>query len=61
LVFRCRCRATTRRIEDTCVDASGKLGYVQGVGAAPGAASATSSQPYAIGAFLLAGAEVAKW
>jgi rhamnogalacturonyl hydrolase YesR len=45
----------------TCVDATGKLGYVQGVGAAPGAASAGGTQPYAVGAFLLAGAEVAKW
>jgi rhamnogalacturonyl hydrolase YesR len=45
----------------TCVDATGKLGYVQGVGAAPGAATAGGTQPYAVGAFLLAGAEVAKW
>jgi rhamnogalacturonyl hydrolase YesR len=45
----------------TCVDAAGKLGYVQGVGAAPGAATAGGTQPYAVGAFLLAGAEVAKF
>jgi len=45
----------------TCVDASGKLGYVQGVGGAPATAPAGNSQPYAVGAFLLAGAEVAKW
>jgi unsaturated rhamnogalacturonyl hydrolase len=45
----------------TCVDATGKLGYVQGVGAAPGATAAGNTQPYAVGAFLLAGAEIAKF
>jgi len=43
------------------VDAAGKLGYVQAVGGAPGPATAGSSLPYAIGAFLLAGGEVAKF
>jgi rhamnogalacturonyl hydrolase YesR len=42
------------------VDATGRLGYVQGVGAAPAPASATSNAPYGVGAFLLAGSEVAK-
>jgi unsaturated rhamnogalacturonyl hydrolase len=42
------------------VDAAGKLGYVQAVGGAPGPATADSSLPYAIGAFLLAGGELAK-
>jgi unsaturated rhamnogalacturonyl hydrolase len=44
----------------TNVDAAGRLGYVQGVGAAPGAAAPTSNAPYGVGAFLLAGSEVAK-
>ena len=43
------------------VDAAGKLGYVQAVGGAPGPAGAGDSAPYAIGAFLLAGGEVAKF
>jgi unsaturated rhamnogalacturonyl hydrolase len=42
------------------VDANGRLGYVQGVGAAPAAATPTSNAPYGVGAFLLAGSEVAK-
>lgn len=42
------------------VDATGKLGYVQAVGGAPGPATLDSSLPYAIGGFLLAGAEMAK-
>ena len=42
------------------VDAQGALGWVQGVGSAPGPATATSTGPYAAGAFLLAGSEVAK-
>ncbi len=42
------------------VDANGRLGYVQGVGAAPAPASATSNAPYGVGAFLLAASEVAK-
>jgi rhamnogalacturonyl hydrolase YesR len=42
------------------VDANGKLGYVQGVGAGPAAATPTSTVPYGVGAFLLAGSEVAK-
>jgi rhamnogalacturonyl hydrolase YesR len=42
------------------VDANGRLGYVQGVGAGPAPATATSNAPYGVGAFLLAGSEVAK-
>ncbi|MDP8999325.1 MAG: glycoside hydrolase family 88 protein [Myxococcota bacterium] len=42
------------------VDAAGRLGFVQGVGAAPAAATPTSNAPYGVGAFLLAGSEVAK-
>jgi len=42
------------------VDANGRLGYVQGVGAGPAAATPTSNAPYGVGAFLLAGSEVAK-
>jgi rhamnogalacturonyl hydrolase YesR len=45
----------------TCVDgATGRLGCVQAVGAAPGAAAAGSSAPYGTGAFLLAGSQVAR-
>jgi unsaturated rhamnogalacturonyl hydrolase len=42
------------------LDAQGHLGWVQGVGLQPGPATQTSYQPYATGAFLLAGSEVAK-
>jgi rhamnogalacturonyl hydrolase YesR len=42
------------------VDASGKLGYVQNVGAAPAPATADETHEYGVGAFLLAGSEVAK-
>jgi rhamnogalacturonyl hydrolase YesR len=42
------------------VDAAGKLGYVQPVGAGPAAAPADSTVEYGVGAFLLAGSEVAK-
>jgi rhamnogalacturonyl hydrolase YesR len=42
------------------VDANGRLGYVQGVGAGPAPATPTSNAPYGVGAFLLAGSEVAK-
>jgi hypothetical protein len=45
---------------DAHVDAAGKLGYVQPVGAGPAAASADSSVEYGVGAYLLAGSEVAK-
>jgi rhamnogalacturonyl hydrolase YesR len=44
----------------SAVDSSGKLGWVQPVGAAPGASVQTNSQPYAVGLFLLAGSEVAE-
>jgi rhamnogalacturonyl hydrolase YesR len=42
------------------VDGQGRLGWVQPSGIAPGAAQATDSAPYGVGAFLLAGSEVAK-
>lgn len=42
------------------VDDSGKLGYVQPVGVGPAAASAGSSVEYGVGAYLLAGSEVAR-
>jgi rhamnogalacturonyl hydrolase YesR len=42
------------------VDATGKLGWVQPVGAAPGPSTATDTAPYGVGLFLLAGSEVAK-
>lgn len=44
----------------SAVDDSGMLGYVQPVGAAPAPATATSTAEYGVGAFLLAGSEVAK-
>ena len=40
------------------VSAQGRLGYVQPVGARPGAAAATDTNDYAAGAFLLAGTEL---
>ncbi|HEX9295233.1 MAG TPA: glycoside hydrolase family 88 protein, partial [Polyangiaceae bacterium] len=42
------------------VDADGKLGYVQNVGASPAPAAADETHEYGVGAFLLAGSEVAK-
>lgn len=39
---------------------TGFLGYVQGVGAAPAFASASSTQDFGVGAFLMAGTEVQK-
>jgi unsaturated rhamnogalacturonyl hydrolase len=42
------------------VNADGKLGYVQPVGAGPNAATASSTVEYGVGAYLLAGSEVAK-
>jgi rhamnogalacturonyl hydrolase YesR len=42
------------------VDASGKLQWVQGVGAAPATTTQASTQPYGVGLFLLAGSEVAR-
>ncbi|MES1206747.1 MAG: glycoside hydrolase family 88 protein, partial [Pseudomonadota bacterium] len=42
----------------TAVDAQGRLGWVQGVGSAPGPATATSTNDYAAGAFLLAGEQI---
>jgi unsaturated rhamnogalacturonyl hydrolase len=44
----------------TAVSAQGRLGWVQGVGSAPGPATADSTNDYATGAFLLAGSEVLK-
>lgn len=40
------------------IDADGKLGSIQPVGAAPGAYSADASYVFGIGAFLLAGSEI---
>jgi unsaturated rhamnogalacturonyl hydrolase len=42
------------------VSSAGKLGYVQLVGAGPAAATADSTVEYGVGAYLLAGSEVAK-
>jgi rhamnogalacturonyl hydrolase YesR len=39
---------------------SGLVGYVQPVGAGPGAATATSTAPFGVGALLLAGSEMAR-
>jgi unsaturated rhamnogalacturonyl hydrolase len=44
----------------SAVNAEGAVGWVQGVGSAPGPATQTSTAPYGAGAFLLAGSEVAK-
>jgi rhamnogalacturonyl hydrolase YesR len=41
------------------VGADGMLGWVQGVGAAPGPSTATGTAPFGVGLFLLAGNEVA--
>jgi len=41
-----------------CVDADGKLAHVQPVGADPKNFAADSTEPYGVGAFLLAGSEV---
>ncbi|ATC63551.1 family 88 glycosyl hydrolase [Nibricoccus aquaticus] len=43
-----------------CVDADGKLGWVQPIGYAPGAYDATTSQEYGAGAFLAAGSQMLK-
>jgi len=43
-----------------CVAADGKVGNVQPVGAAPKAFDASSTAPFGVGAFLLAGSEVYK-
>jgi rhamnogalacturonyl hydrolase YesR len=43
------------------VNADGRLGYVQDVGAGPGGAGPDSTREYGVGAFLLAGSEVAKF
>jgi rhamnogalacturonyl hydrolase YesR len=42
------------------VDANGKLGYVQNVGASPAPAAADETHEYGVGALLLAGSEVAR-
>jgi unsaturated rhamnogalacturonyl hydrolase len=44
----------------TCVGADGLFGYVQPPGWQPGPATATQSSPYGVGAFLLAGSEIAR-
>jgi len=43
-----------------CVDAGGRLGWVQPIGFAPDAYDATTSQEYGAGAFLAAGSQVMK-
>ena len=44
----------------TCVQPSGLFGFVQPPNWAPGPSTATDASPYGVGAFLLAGSEVAK-
>ena len=44
----------------SAVDASGQLGWVQAVGAAPGPSTIGSTNDYATGAFLLSGSEILK-
>ncbi len=44
----------------TAVDGTGRLGWVQPVGAAPGVSAAADTAPYGCGLFLLAGSELAK-
>lgn len=44
----------------SAVAADGRLGYVQNIGASPGPAGPTETYPFGVGAFLLAGSEVAK-
>jgi rhamnogalacturonyl hydrolase YesR len=41
-----------------CVNAEGKLGHVQPIGAAPAGFNPENSEPFGVGAFLLAGSEV---
>jgi hypothetical protein len=43
-----------------CLNANGSLGWVQGPDSKPGPTSASGNQPYAEGAFMLAGAEIYK-
>ncbi len=43
-----------------CVEESGKLGFVQPIGAAPDKVTKDTTQEYGVGAFLLAGAEMVK-
>lgn len=44
----------------TCVEDSGRLNHVQPVGSTPVVFDAHSTEPYGVGAFLLAGSEVAR-
>jgi unsaturated rhamnogalacturonyl hydrolase len=44
----------------TVVDANGLVGYCQPVGAGPAAATATSTAPFCVGAWLLGASEMAK-
>jgi rhamnogalacturonyl hydrolase YesR len=41
-----------------CVDGNGRLGFVQPIGTNPATLSATDTEVYGVGAFLLAGSEV---
>jgi hypothetical protein len=43
------------------VHPDGMLGYVQPIGAAPGAVDENSTEIYGVGAFLLAGSEIHKY
>jgi rhamnogalacturonyl hydrolase YesR len=43
---------------ERAVAADGRLGWVQAIGAAPASVSAGDSQPYGVGAFLLAGTAI---
>jgi unsaturated rhamnogalacturonyl hydrolase len=61
LLDRSRFEPATRRAWAalaSCVDADGKLTHVQPVGATPVTFDAKSTEPYGVGAFLLAGSEV---
>jgi rhamnogalacturonyl hydrolase YesR len=41
-----------------CVDAQGRVNYIQATGSAPAGATATETHDYGVGAFLLAGAQI---
>ena len=45
----------------SCINEEGMLGYVQPIGAEPGAAWSDRTEVYGTGAFLAAGSEVYKW
>jgi rhamnogalacturonyl hydrolase YesR len=41
-----------------CVDVNGRLGFVQPIGTNPATLTATDTEVYGVGAFLLAGSEI---